>query len=57
MKESVLGILRHVMTFGGGFGVSAGFLDEGMAVELVSATISLVGVIWSVIEKLNRPAA
>jgi hypothetical protein len=50
-KEQIFGILRHVLTFGGGILVTKGILDEA-AWEIISgSTITLVGSIWSVIEK------
>jgi len=50
-KESVLGVLRHILTFGGGLAVSKGYLDEASSVELVGAAITIIGVAWSIIQK------
>lgn len=50
-KEMVLGIVRHVLTFGGGLLVTKGFIDESIMLELVGGVITLVGGLWSVIAK------
>jgi flagellar motor component MotA len=50
-KEQILGILRHTLTFLGGFIVAKGWIDENMAIEITGAVVTLVGVIWSFINK------
>ncbi len=51
-KAAVLGIIRHMLTFGGGAGVSAGYLAESDLTAAVSAIITLAGILWSVVDKL-----
>ena len=48
-KEQVLGIVRHVLTFGGGWLVAKGILDEGTVLEIVGAVITILGAVWSFI--------
>lgn len=50
-KEMVLGVVRHVLTFGGGFLVTKGLVEESIMLELVGGVITLVGGLWSVISK------
>ena len=50
-KEKTLGIVRHVLTFGGGYAVAKGIIDEGTMIELVGAIITIAGAIWSVAAK------
>ena len=50
-KEQVLGVLRHALTFFGGILVTRGLLDAEMAMELSGALITLVGGVWSVLNK------
>ena len=50
-QEQVLGIVRHILTFGGGILVTKGLLDEGMVAEISGAVITLIGAVWSIIEK------
>lgn len=54
-KVAVLGIIRHILTFGGGWIVARGLLDEATWVELSGAIITVIGVVWSVMEKKSRP--
>jgi hypothetical protein len=53
--ESILGVVRHILTFGGGFLVAKGWLDADTLTQAVAALASLVGVVWSVIAKKNAP--
>ena len=50
-KEIVFGIIRHTLTFVGGILVLKGIVDEATLSEITGAIITLVGGIWSVIEK------
>lgn len=54
-KEQVLGVVRHVLTFGSGFLIAKGWLDESAALEAVTAIVGLVGVIWSFTSKRQLP--
>ena len=46
-QTQILGLIRHILTFGGGVLVAKGILDEGVATELVGALITLIGGVWS----------
>jgi hypothetical protein len=50
-KEQWLGILRHTLTFAGGIGVTVGYIDAAVVTEVIGLTISLVGIVWSVLTK------
>jgi hypothetical protein len=50
-KEQVLGIVRHTMTFVGGILIAKGLIDEEVVTEITGAVLTLVGGIWSVVEK------
>lgn len=50
-KEIVFGIIRHTLTFVGGILVLKGVVDEATLSEITGAIITLVGGIWSVLEK------
>ena len=50
-KEQVLGVVRHVLTFGGGFVVAKGWIDESMLPELIGAIVTVVGAVWSIVAK------
>lgn len=51
MQEKVIGILRHALTFVGGFIIAKGLVDESTFLELSGALLTLVGGIWSVLSK------
>jgi len=53
-KETIMGFLRHVLTFGGGFAVAKGYIDAEMLEQAVGALIALVGVFYSVKDKKAR---
>jgi hypothetical protein len=50
-KDQVLGIIRHALTFVGGFLVMKGLVDESMVTEIVGGVVALVGSVWSIIAK------
>jgi hypothetical protein len=50
-KTQLMGIIRHTLTFVGGILVTKGLLDEGMANEIIGGILTLIGSIWSVINK------
>lgn len=49
--EMVMGLVRHLMTFGGGFMVAQGYATQDEMTAGVSAFVTLVGVAWSVVVK------
>jgi hypothetical protein len=53
-KDAILSVIRHVLTFGGGIAVSAGYLDNGEVATVVGALVTLIGVGWGVYEKRAR---
>jgi hypothetical protein len=60
-KETVLGVVRHILTFGGGALVVKGYTDEAGLEEAVGAIVALIGFAWSIKikikEKKNETAA
>ena len=53
-KDTILAIIRHLLTFGGGLLSAKGLTDAGEVETASGAIITLVGVIWSIIEKRSR---
>jgi hypothetical protein len=51
MKEKVLGIVRHALTFAGGLAVAKGILGESMLEEVIGGVMTLIGAIWSIASK------
>jgi hypothetical protein len=53
-KLVILGFVRHLLTFGGGFLVAEGSLSQPELQEAVGALAALAGVVWSIWEKRRR---
>lgn len=57
-REAVLGIVRHILTFGGGYIAAKGIADQALVNEAIAALVTLIGVAWSVAnKKAATPAA
>lgn len=52
--DMIMSLVRHLMTFGGGFLVSRGLLDAASLETVIAAVVSLVGVGWGIFNK--KPA-
>ncbi len=50
-KEQVFGIVRHGLSFLGGILIIKGQVSESQWFELTGAAISLLSVVWSVLDK------
>lgn len=49
--EMIAGLVRHLLTFGGGWLVTKGLVDEGTMNELVGGLMTVIGIVWSVAQK------
>ena len=45
--ETISGVIRHILTFGGGYLVAKGKIDTVTMENAVAAIITLGGVFWS----------
>lgn len=52
--ETILGIIRHALTFGAGYMVSKGYLDAASTETVVGAIMTLVGITWSALAKSDK---
>ena len=52
--DSILGLIRHILTFGGGYAVANGLADEATIEQLVGAIVTIIGIVWSVKNKANQ---
>lgn len=50
-KDRLLGLVRHILTFGGGILVAKGLATDAMVIELIGSVMSIAGIAWSVISK------
>lgn len=57
MKESMLSLLRHGLTFLGGYLVAQGWLDDATMTGMVGAIVTLAGAAWGMWEKQQRLGA
>lgn len=55
--EMIQGIVRHFLTFGGGFLVTNGTLGQSDMEAGVGAVITIVGIVWSVFTKKKAKEA
>lgn len=55
-KDQVLGLVRHVLTFLGGFLITKGVIDEATSIEAIGAIVTLIGSVWSVASKVQKIA-
>jgi hypothetical protein len=51
MKDQVLGLIRHTLTFVGGIVVAKGLVDDVLFQEILGGVMTLIGGIWSVTSK------
>ena len=52
-NKIVLGLVRHVLTIGGGFFINQGVMDNNEQETAIAAIITLIGVAWSVMVKMS----
>jgi hypothetical protein len=50
-KEQVMGVVRHTLTFVGGILLMKGLVDEATWTELSGGLATLVGAVWSIVDK------
>jgi len=55
MNDKIEGLLRHILTFLGGYLVTSGVIDESILMEVVGAITTIVGFVWSFFSKKEKP--
>jgi|TARA_R110000823_G_scaffold84370_7_gene189835 hypothetical protein len=50
-KEKIMSVIRHSLTFIGGLTVTFGWIDESTFTELSGVAITLVGLVWGILDK------
>jgi hypothetical protein len=45
-KDTILSLLRHAMTFGGGFLVAKGAISDTTLAQVIPAVVAVVGALW-----------
>lgn len=54
MNDKIKGLLRHVLTFLGGYLVTKGIIDEATLSEVVGSIITISGFVWSWLDKSDK---
>lgn len=49
-KATVLALIRHIITFAGGFLIAKGLAAEELISELAGGVTATVGVVWEIIQ-------
>jgi hypothetical protein len=57
MKETVLGVVRHILTAIGGGLIATGNVTEGDWQAIVGGVIAAIGVVWSILQKRKAQQA
>lgn len=52
-KAALLGIVRHVLTFAGGYIAAKGIADQALVNEAIGAVMTLIGIAWSIKDKAS----
>lgn len=50
-KDMILGLVRHILTFAGGYIAAKGIADQALVNEAIGATMTLIGIAWSMANK------
>ena len=56
-QSQIFGIIRHALTFGAGYIAAKGWVNAGDVPQIVSAAMTLAGVLWSIYEKIEQKPA
>ena len=54
MNEKIKGLIRHILTFLGGYLVTSGLIDEATLTEVVGGLMTLIGFVWSFLSKNEK---
>jgi hypothetical protein len=52
--DQVSALVRHILTFGGGYFIAQGIVDEATMTTIISGGVALIGVIWSLRDKTAK---
>ena len=50
-RNSVLSLIRHILTFAGGYFVAQGDIDMVEVEEVVAGLMTVLGIAWSIFDK------
>jgi hypothetical protein len=53
-KEQIIGIIRHILTFAGGVIIAKGLATDAVILELIGSVTTLIGGVWSIVDKIKK---
>lgn len=53
-QDTILGLVRHVLTAVGGYFIAKGVISDAQLPDLVGAVMTFMGFAWSVYDKKTR---
>ena len=57
MKDTILSIIRHALTFGGGIIAANNGISENTAGVVTGAAVALIGAIWGAVDEYRAAKA
>lgn len=57
MKNTILSLLRHGLTFGGGYLVAKGLISDATIGTLIPAVITAAGAVWGAVDEYRAERA
>jgi hypothetical protein len=57
MNPNIASLIRHILTAAGGFIVAKGLASADQIAELAGATVSIIGVAWSIFNNKSKNAS
>lgn len=54
MKDSILSIIRQLLTIGGAILVQKGYLDESTVSDVAGGLVMLIGIVWGAIDAKRK---
>ena len=52
-QDVVMGIIRHGLTFVGGYLIAKGMISDAAAAEISGLVMTAIGTIWSIVVKVK----
>ena len=51
MKDTILSLIRHGLTFGGGFLAAKGLVSDDTLTALIPAVVTAIGALWGAVDE------
>jgi hypothetical protein len=57
MKDTILSVIRHILTFGGGILIAVGYVTDTTWATVASAVPTAVGAVWGAADEYRAARA